>query len=74
MSDFLVDVEKVRRARHAMECEIMNSVVASVSKFKEMTGFTPESISVDMMDMTNISSVMREHAPCAVRATVNLEL
>lgn len=74
MSDFLVDVEKVRRARHAMEREILGSVVSAVSRFKDMTGFTPERIDVDMTDMTCITSVMRDYVPCAVNATVNLEL
>lgn len=74
MSSLLVDVDKVRQARHEMECEIMVAVASAVRRFKDMTGFTPDRIDVDLADMTNINSVMREHIPCAVRATVNLEL
>lgn len=74
MSNFTIDVEKVRKARIEMEREILSAVGSAVRKFKDTTGLTPEYISVDMADTKTTHSVMREYFPTAVNATVNLEL
>jgi hypothetical protein len=74
MSTLLIDVEKVRQARCEMENEILGSVVSAVRKFKDVTGVTPESIHVQMLYVATLQSMIREYVPCAVNATVNLEL
>ena len=74
MSNFTIDVEKVRKARCEMEREILSAVESAVRKFKDVTGVTPESIQVWMKDVAPLQSAIREHVPCEVNATVNLEL
>ena len=74
MSNFTIDVEKVRKARIEMEREILSSVGSAVRKFQDTTGLTPEHIYVDMADVSPLQPTIREYAPCAVNATVNLEL
>ena len=74
MSNFTIDVEKVRKAHSEMEWEIQSAVKSAVRKFQDTTGLTPEYISVDMADMSTTHSVMREYFPTAVKAIVNLEI
>ena len=74
MSNFTIDVEKVRKARIEMEWEILSAVKSAVRKFQDTTGLTPERIYVDMADVSTLQPTIREYAPCAVSAKVNVEI
>jgi hypothetical protein len=67
-----MDVNELRERRKQLENDIAAEVSALVEKFKKETGFSPYSISIDMMSVREMGDI--EPVYVVNYATVNIRL
>lgn len=49
-----MQVDEIRARRRELEAELSRKVGEAVIRFREETGFSPDSISVEMLDVTSV--------------------
>jgi hypothetical protein len=67
-----MDIEQVRAARLEMENQIMAAIMEITMDFHTKTGLSPESIDVQMVDITMIGNHNKRFVVGAVHACVPL--
>jgi len=65
-----MEIEDFRTAKREMEDEMATAIHAAIRKFEERTGYTPENVSVTIVETTSMGADKKQYALGEVRTRV----
>jgi len=68
-----VEIEELLLAKKAMEREIHSAISRELGKFWERTGYCPEAISVELLDITSVDAKSRRYMVNKVASFIDIE-
>ena len=67
-----MDIKDLRKKRKQLESDIAESVSAVVEEFKKETGFSPRSIYVGMVNVTQAGSAETEYVVSGAKVDIEI--